>query len=99
MKKCKLASFSVIIMMGLSAIGSTIEQEPLLLKDLGNIYHPVTSSNELATKYFKQGLAFVYAFNHDFALRSLQIAFTIDPTFLWLIAGWLFLLAPILTLK
>ncbi len=68
-------------MMGLSAIGSTIEQEPLLLKDLGNIYHPVTSSNELATKYFKQGLAFVYAFNHDFAFRSFQMASIIDPTF------------------
>ena len=53
---------------------------PISLKSgLGNVHHPVSSKSPLAQKYFEQGLAYVYAFNHAEAVRSFQRAGELDP--------------------
>src|SRR5690242_12086120 len=46
---------------------------------LGNINHPVSTNNAEAQKFFNQGLAYVYAFNHAEAIRSFQRATELDP--------------------
>jgi tetratricopeptide (TPR) repeat protein len=50
-----------------------------LYPGLGPVHHPVTTTSPLAQKYFDQGLAFTYGFNHDEAERSFEQAAQIDP--------------------
>jgi tetratricopeptide (TPR) repeat protein len=50
-----------------------------LYAGLGPVHHPVTTASPLAQKYFDQGLAFTYGFNHDEAERSFEQAARIDP--------------------
>ena len=46
---------------------------------LGDINHPVSTSNPEAQKFFNQGLAYVYAFNHEEAVKSFKQAAQLDP--------------------
>src|SRR5215216_3629410 len=46
---------------------------------LGDINHPVTTNNPEAQKFFNQGLAYVYAFNHAEAVNSFKQAAQLDP--------------------
>lgn len=46
---------------------------------LGDINHPVSTTNAEAQKFFNQGLAYVYAFNHEEAIRSFKQAAQLDP--------------------
>src|SRR5579859_3827922 len=50
-----------------------------LYAGLGPVHHPVTTASPLAQKYFDQGLAFTYGFNHEEAERSFEQASQIDP--------------------
>ena len=50
-----------------------------LMSGLGDLHHPVTTSNAQAQLYFDQGLRLIYAFNHDEAARSFQHAADLDP--------------------
>jgi tetratricopeptide (TPR) repeat protein len=51
-----------------------------LFEGLGKHGRKVTTSSTDAQKYFDQGLAFLYAFNHDEAIRSFQQATEFDAT-------------------
>jgi tetratricopeptide (TPR) repeat protein len=53
--------------------------EPLY-EGLGNVHHPVTTKSAQAQRYFDQGLAFDYGFNHDEAYQSFAAAAALDPT-------------------
>jgi len=55
------------------------EQPATLVPGIGGIHHPVSTTNPLAQKFFEQGLAFVFAFNHDEAIRSFKRAAQLDP--------------------
>jgi tetratricopeptide (TPR) repeat protein len=46
---------------------------------LGPHHRKVSTQSEAAQQYFDQGLAFLYGFNHDEAIRSFQAAAGIDP--------------------
>jgi tetratricopeptide (TPR) repeat protein len=50
-----------------------------LMSGLGDLHHPVTTSNPQAQLFFDQGLRLIYAFNHDEAARSFQHAAELDP--------------------
>jgi tetratricopeptide (TPR) repeat protein len=50
-----------------------------LIEGLGEHHHPVSTTNAEAQRFFDQGLAFVYAFNHDEAIRSFKRAAELDP--------------------
>ncbi|MFA6958058.1 MAG: hypothetical protein WC538_19495 [Thermoanaerobaculia bacterium] len=52
---------------------------PPLFEGLGGLTRKVTTSSPEAQRYFDQGLAFVYAFNHDEALRAFRHAAELDP--------------------
>src|SRR3569623_3217048 len=49
------------------------------MEGLSNLYHPVSTENAEAQKFFDQGLRLVYAFNHDEAARSFRHAAELDP--------------------
>jgi tetratricopeptide (TPR) repeat protein len=46
---------------------------------MGNLHHPIATSNPEAQKFFDQGLTLVYGFNHSDAIRSFQRAAELDP--------------------
>ncbi|HEU4390247.1 MAG TPA: hypothetical protein VFV34_20765, partial [Blastocatellia bacterium] len=50
-----------------------------LIPGLGDGSHSVTTKSPEAQKYFDQGLAFCYAFNHEEAVRSFKRAAELDP--------------------
>jgi len=50
-----------------------------LFAGLGKYSRKVTTPSPQAQRYFDQGLAFVYGFNHDEAIRSFTQAAEIDP--------------------
>jgi tetratricopeptide (TPR) repeat protein len=47
---------------------------PPLFDNLGSLHHPITTASAQAQRYFDQGLRFVYAFNHEEAIRSFEAA-------------------------
>jgi tetratricopeptide (TPR) repeat protein len=50
-----------------------------LFEGLGKHSRKVTTTSPDAQRYFDQGLAFLYAFNHDEAIRAFRQASEIDP--------------------
>lgn len=56
-----------------------LEGEPPLWDNLGTLSYKVTTANELAQKYFDQGLRLTYAFNHAEARRAFRKAQRLDP--------------------
>jgi tetratricopeptide (TPR) repeat protein len=50
-----------------------------LTSGLGDVNHPVSTTNAEAQKFFNQGLAYIYAFNHEEAVRSFKRATELDP--------------------
>jgi tetratricopeptide (TPR) repeat protein len=51
----------------------------LLDNGLGNIDHPVSTTNREAQQFFNQGLAYIYAFNHEESIKSFRRAAELDP--------------------
>ncbi len=67
-------------MMNHSMMEMPKEAETVTLQDgVGNIEHPVTTANAEAQKFFNQGLAYIYAFNHAEAVKSFRRAAELDP--------------------
>jgi tetratricopeptide (TPR) repeat protein len=50
-----------------------------LYDGLGNYERKVTTGSPEAQRYFNQGVCFLFAFNHDEAIRSFQEAARLDP--------------------
>ncbi len=51
-----------------------------LVSGLGDLHHPVSTTNADAQQFFDQGLRYIFAFNHDEAARSFQRAAELDPS-------------------
>ena len=52
---------------------------PPLWDGLGTLSYPITTNNEMAQRYFDQGLRLAYAFNHPEAQRAFKKAQELDP--------------------
>jgi hypothetical protein len=50
-----------------------------LVGGLGNVHHPIKTSSAEAQKFFDQGVALTFGFNHEAAIRSFERAQQIDP--------------------
>jgi len=50
-----------------------------LIAGLGPVDHPVATKNAEAQEFFNQGLACLYGFNHEEAVRSFKRAAALDP--------------------
>ncbi|MFN2542648.1 MAG: hypothetical protein ABR514_10855 [Chthoniobacterales bacterium] len=57
----------------------TKDDVPRLMHGLGDVHHPVSTTNRQAQEFFDQGLRLVYGFNHDEARRAFQRAGELDP--------------------
>lgn len=55
------------------------KEEATLVSGMGSWRHPVTTRSAEAQRFFDQGLRFVYAFNHEEAVRSFRRAAALDP--------------------
>jgi len=59
------------------------EQQPSkpseLLEGLGNHIHPIATDSALAQKFFDQGLALIFGFNHEEAARLFERASELEP--------------------
>jgi tetratricopeptide (TPR) repeat protein len=60
--------------------GSDTPGMPRLLEQLGEHRLPIQTESELAQRYFDQGLALTYGFNHAAAVAAFDAAITADPT-------------------
>jgi tetratricopeptide (TPR) repeat protein len=71
---------SPVAAFGQHAHGPAKEMKPATLATgLGDIYHPVSTKNPEAQKFFDQGLAYLFGFNHEEAVRSFTQAAKLDP--------------------
>ena len=50
----------------------------ILMPGMGNHHHPVSTRNAEAQRFFDQGLALVFGFNHEEAVRSFERAAALD---------------------
>jgi tetratricopeptide (TPR) repeat protein len=50
-----------------------------LLAGLGDVHHPITTTSPEAQKFFDQGMALAFGFNHEAAIRSFERAQRLDP--------------------
>lgn len=55
------------------------EALPPLLPGLATVHYPITTASPEAQKYFDQGLALTYGFNHAEAIRYFRAAQRLDP--------------------
>ncbi len=65
-----------------------------LFKGLDVLEFPVTTTKQLAQKYFNQGLLLAYAFNHAEAARSFYYATQLDPKCAMAWWGYAYVLGP-----
>ena len=57
-----------------------VKQAPVAMyAGLGGIHHPVSTKSAQAQKYFDQGLALLFGFNHDEAAKAFTQATKFDP--------------------
>src|SRR4051812_17075970 len=61
---------------------------------LGDHYHPTSTKNRLAQRFFDQGLTLCYAFNHEAAIRAFKKAHELDPNFAMAHWGVAYALGP-----
>lgn len=59
---------------------SSADTRPVVLVEgLGDTHHAINTKSAEAQKFFDQGLTFIYAFNHEEAVRSFTKAASLDP--------------------
>jgi tetratricopeptide (TPR) repeat protein len=73
----KIVLFSISVASFL--LGAFAEAQEATVPSMNVIYHPVSTENAEAQKYFDEGLTSIYAFNHDEAYRYFEKAAELDP--------------------
>ena len=53
--------------------------KPRLMEGLGKIHHPISTQSADAQRYFDQGLALTFGFNHESAIDAFREAARLDP--------------------
>jgi tetratricopeptide (TPR) repeat protein len=80
MKPCGLIALLVWCPAAMAQHSSPSANRPAtLVTGLGNLHHPVSTKNAMAQRFFDQGLTYIFAFNHDEAVRSFKRAAELDP--------------------
>ena len=72
-------SMRAMLLMSASVVKPAAVQTVPLYEGLGTLNFPVTTTNPEAQRYFSQGLAFAYGFNHAAAIASFREAQRLDP--------------------
>lgn len=83
--KLLINAFAALVLCGsISAQQHSMPNPPApkkatLMSGLGDLHHPVSTSNPEAQKFFDQGMRLIYAFNHQEAAGSFERAAELDP--------------------
>jgi tetratricopeptide (TPR) repeat protein len=78
--KARAAVFVSALLLGSGGGGFAAESPSVpLFEGLGGLSRKVTTASPEAQRYFDQGLAFLYAFNHDESIRAFRRAGELDP--------------------
>lgn len=72
-------SMRAMLVMSASVVPPAALQSVRLYPGLGILNFPITTSNPVAQRYFTQGIAFAYGFNHAAAIASFREAQRLDP--------------------
>ncbi|MFG6685498.1 hypothetical protein ACGK9U_02880 [Mariniflexile sp. HNIBRBA6329] len=72
----------------------TTKQIAPLFENLGNHFYKISTKNELAQRFFNQGLRLTYAFNHAEAHRSFMETSRLDPICAMAYWGQAYVLGP-----
>jgi tetratricopeptide (TPR) repeat protein len=78
MRSVQITTMSVGLLFAATAMAAAADVPPLF-EGLGSHSRKVTTTSPVAQEYFDQGLAFLFAFNHDEAIRSFKHAAALDP--------------------
>ena len=86
--KLQFAALVLVPFVALAQEHSMSHAEPQVAIEpgLSDLHHAVSTKNAKAQQFFDQGLRYVYAFNHEQAVKSFQRAGEIDPNLA--IAWW-----------
>jgi tetratricopeptide (TPR) repeat protein len=68
-----------VVLLGLVCPLFAQSKTPILMSGLGEHRHTITTKNPEAQRFFDQGLALVFGFNHEEAARSFRRASELDP--------------------
>src|SRR5258707_4586445 len=82
MRLVSLASLRIhasLLLIALTAPAAEPAKEVTLDPGLGNLHWAVSTKNAKSQAYFDQGMRYVYAFNHEAAIRSFDEATRLDP--------------------
>jgi hypothetical protein len=80
MKLCVIACAAfTIAAFGQHTHSSGPERQAVLIPGLGGVHHTISTKSPEAQRFFDQGLALIYGFNHDEALLSFRRAADLDP--------------------
>src|SRR5215831_8971620 len=74
-----LASLALVTCRAAQSPSEAPIHTPKLFTGLGKIHHPISTQNAMAQRYFDQGLALAYGFNHDGAIDAFREAARLDP--------------------
>lgn len=72
-------SMRAMLLMSASVVKLAAVQEVALYDGMGMVDFPITTTSPDAQRYFNQGLAFAYGFNHAGAIASFREAQRLDP--------------------
>jgi tetratricopeptide (TPR) repeat protein len=76
----KLLPLLLVLLATVSVPLRASEEAPMQpLYDIGPFHRAITTKSAAAQRYFDQGLALLYAFNHDEAIRAFEAAARLDP--------------------
>lgn len=78
-----MPNLRTLLVLGALFAGNTFAAQaapPPLLSGMGRWHHRISTKDPLVQRYFDQGLALVYGFNHDEAIRDFRYAAQRDPS-------------------
>lgn len=78
----------------IAVLASCATHSAILFDGMGDHTRKISTANSLAQRYFNQGLAMCYGFNHDEAVRSYQAVADLDPECAMAYWGQAFALSP-----
>ncbi|HEY7923565.1 MAG TPA: hypothetical protein VII62_10330 [Vicinamibacteria bacterium] len=69
----------MVVLAALASPSDVLVAADVPFYEVGSLSRAITTASPEAQKYFDQGLAFMFGFNHDEAIRSFQRAAELDP--------------------
>jgi len=73
---------------------SSAQEKVELIDNLGNYHYPISTTSDLAQKYFDQGFILSYGFNHEEAARAFREAGRLDSSCAMCYWGLAYVLGP-----